>query len=98
VKDLQRGLVLHARERRVMAIEVGEHTRDVIPPVRKFDRPVLALGQTDRAAGRHPGAVAHRLRDDDLALRPDPDSRTPVDRDPVAGHIAPRWWHITTAV
>ena len=67
MEDVQSGLALHAGLHREL-VEVLQCLVDAVPPELQGDRPVLVLAQEDGAARLHPGAIAHRLGDDDLAL------------------------------
>lgn len=81
MEDVERGLVLHPRKHRV-PIKGLERVHDRVVGVVDDDLPAILLAQEDRSAGLHPGSIAHRLRDHDLALRSDLGRPTPIKRDP----------------
>lgn len=89
MEDVQGCHVLGSGQRRVGSVEVFEHLGDIVPLEAHVDRAVVVLDQADCAAGLHPGPIAHRLGDDDLALRPDLRRTDAIYRDPITSHDTP---------
>jgi hypothetical protein len=81
MEDVERGLALHPWKDGELR-EVVRRLVDAVPPKLQRDGPVLVLAQEDRPAWVHPGAIAHRLGDDDLAFGTDFRRPDPIERDP----------------